>query len=84
MNEPMTFEEASAWKAQQEANRDAYLRRRHSESELIQMRLDAMRHLMRLRPGCKPTVEDFERPPGGVKPANAAELIAALLREVNP
>ena len=83
MNEPMTVEGICAWKAQQEANREAYLHRRYSESELIQRKLDAMRHLMRLRPGCKPTVEDFERPPGGVKPANAAELIEALLREVN-
>lgn len=51
MNEAMTPEEVSAWKAQQEANRAARLRQLYSPAELWRRQQQDLADLARLRPG---------------------------------
>ncbi|HMJ90445.1 MAG TPA: hypothetical protein VK530_11540 [Candidatus Acidoferrum sp.] len=48
-----TVEEISAWKAQQEKNREARLRQLYTPGELWKRQQDALGSLMRLRPDVK-------------------------------
>ena len=48
MNESMSAEELTAWKAQQEANREARLRQLYSPAELWQRQQRSLEELARL------------------------------------
>jgi hypothetical protein len=48
--DPQPCDEISAWKAQQEANREARLRQLYTAEELWKRQQEALAALMRLRP----------------------------------